>query len=438
MYLTSSNIEIYSISDSEFRIFTGVGYRCYEQYGNVSDQFNYWTNLQTFTFSEKNKFTVIGCDDYALITGKEKDDFSSGCFGLCSKASDVGNGECSGKGCCQTSIAKGLKFYNVTLNTFRYHIDVWSINTCGLAFLGEEGTFQFAGASDLSNSTDLYDRVRSTVLVVIDWVIGHNSNCSEATECKENSECYDVDGGGYRCRCNPGYEGNPYLDHGCQDCTSVDINECEDPGADNPCYGNCINTKGSYNCTCPPGSLGDAKTQNGCTCLPGSFGDPRSLDGCKVPVKASKLSWTILVIAITAGLLAVLSGITAICFGIRKRKLTRLREKFFEQNGGVLLKQRINSLGSHDAMTLFSTKQLQKATDNYSHEQIIGRGAYGVVYKGILSDKRVVAIKKSKLVDGTQAELFINEVLILTQVIHRNVVKLLGCCLEEEVCYVAN
>ncbi|GJS04778.1 wall-associated receptor kinase 2-like protein [Tanacetum coccineum] len=170
-----------------------------------------------------------------------------------------------------------------------------------------------------------------------------------------------------------------------------------------------------------PGSLGDAKTQNGCTCLPGSFGDPRSLDGCKVPVKALKLSWTILVIAITAGLLAVLSGITAICFGTRKRKLTRLREKFFEQNGGVLLKQRINSVGSHDAMTLFSTKQLQKATDNYSHEQIIGRGAYGVVYKGILSDKRVVAIKKSKLVDGPQAELFINEVLILTQVIHRNV-----------------
>jgi serine/threonine protein kinase len=103
------------------------------------------------------------------------------------------------------------------------------------------------------------------------------------------------------------------------------------------------------------------------------------------------------------------------------------------KTGGVLLKQKIDSQGSHKEMTLFSTPELRKATDNYSQEKIIGQGAYGVVYKGILSDKRVVAIKKSKVVDGSQAEQFINEILILTQVIHRNVVKLLGCCLEEEV-----
>nr|GFC79147.1 wall-associated receptor kinase 2-like [Tanacetum cinerariifolium] len=94
---------------------------------------------------------------------------------------------------------------------------------------------------------------------------------------------------------------------------------------------------------------------------------------------------------------------------------------FFEQNGGALLKQKINSQGTHDTMTLFSSTQLRKATNNYSQEQIVGRGGYGVVYKGVLSDKRVVAIKKSKIVDGSQAEQFINEVLILTQVIHRNV-----------------
>ncbi|KAJ0937342.1 putative protein kinase RLK-Pelle-WAK family [Helianthus annuus] len=68
-------------------------------------------------------------------------------------------------------------------------------------------------------------------------------------------------------------------------------------------------------------------------------------------------------------------------------------------------------------MTLFSTTQLRRATRNYSKDNIIGRGAYGIVQNSGWEPSRAV----------------INEVLILTQVIHRNVVKLLGCCLEEEV-----
>ncbi|MFS7923813.1 putative EGF-like calcium-binding domain-containing protein [Helianthus anomalus] len=43
----------------------------------------------------------------------------------------------------------------------------------------------------------------------------------------------------------------------------TDINECNDPGT-HPCYGDCKNTPGSYNCTCPSGSFGDAKIENGC------------------------------------------------------------------------------------------------------------------------------------------------------------------------------
>nr|DAD39474.1 TPA_asm: hypothetical protein HUJ06_013797 [Nelumbo nucifera] len=112
----------------------------------------------------------------------------------------------------------------------------------------------------------------------------------------------------------------------------------------------------------------------------------------------------------------------------------KMKEKFFRQNGGLLLQQQISS--HHDGfefIKIFTAEELEVATNNYDIDNILGQGGYGTVYKGILSNHQAIAIKKSKIVDASQIEQFINEVIILSKINHRNVVKLLGCCLETEV-----
>ena len=95
-----------------------------------------------------------------------------------------------------------------------------------------------------------------------------------------------------------------------------------------------------------------------------------------------------------------MGAISLACWGTKKRKVNKLKKKFFEQNGGLTLQQRLYSSSSrrqsHETTQIFSAEELKKATNNYHESRVIGQGGYGIVYKGILPTKKVVAVKKSK------------------------------------------
>jgi serine/threonine protein kinase len=115
-----------------------------------------------------------------------------------------------------------------------------------------------------------------------------------------------------------------------------------------------------------------------------------------------------------------------------KRSLATIKKRYFKQHGGLLLFEEMKAKQGV-SFTLFTKEELEEATGKFDERNVLGNGGNGTVYKGTLKDSRTVAIKKCKLIDERQKKEFGKEMLILSQINHRNIVKLYGCCLEVEV-----
>lgn len=100
-------------------------------------------------------------------------------------------------------------------------------------------------------------------------------------------------------------------------------------------------------------------------------------------------------------------------------RLTREREEILNAGGGKSAK-------------VFTGKEIKKATNSFAKDRLLGSGGYGEVYKGILDDGTLVAVKCAKIGNAKSTDQVLNEVRILCQVNHRSLVGLLGCCVELE------
>ncbi|XP_020518072.1 G-type lectin S-receptor-like serine/threonine-protein kinase CES101 [Amborella trichopoda] len=88
--------------------------------------------------------------------------------------------------------------------------------------------------------------------------------------------------------------------------------------------------------------------------------------------------------------------------------------------------------GDENTSLLFHLETIVAYTNNCFEKNKLGGGGYGPVYMGKLQDGKMVAVKRLSSCSGQGLEAFKNEVILIAKLQHRNLVRLLECCLERQ------
>ncbi|GLJ25236.1 hypothetical protein SUGI_0483020 [Cryptomeria japonica] len=370
-----------------------------------------------FYFSMSDKFVVVGCNrtgSYENRVGRGEAKCVSSCV-----SRRVGPEYCR-YGFCEITLPDNLW-------SIKFHAedDFSNDEFCGFSTIMDPSTFNV-----VKNKTDISweDIKKAYYGLRLNWGIGRR-NCTTAKgtayyACSSNAECTDSrSGGGHACTCLPGYVGNGYKNGtkciDIDDCSDRSSNECVEPSKG----GKCNNLPGSYNCSCAEGYTGDG-FKNGSSCESES---------------SNRTAMFAAIGSVSAFVGVSLAG-CALVLLLRMRYLKRARDEYFLRNGGFLLERILAEKGKQTEekiFRIFSENELKSASGDYSDDMKLGTGGSSTVYKGILSNGTPVAIKKFKEFPiGVESEeamnQFINEIVILSGLNHKNVVKLVGCCLQTQ------
>ncbi|GKV51588.1 hypothetical protein SLEP1_g58226 [Rubroshorea leprosula] len=155
----------------------------------------------------------------------------------------------------------------------------------------------------------------------------------------------------------------------------------------------------------------------GTCCIPpaGSFGP--SISAISVVsnfTPKENRTWLIVGVAVPVGVVTFTLILIFVVFYLRKRN--------DDDEEGLL--------GIGPRPNTFSYAKLKAATDDFSPSNKLGEGGFGLVYKGKLSDGRVVAVKQLSVASHQGKSQFVTEIATISVVQHRNLVQLYGCCIE--------
>ncbi|KAL4628697.1 hypothetical protein ACB092_05G258500 [Castanea dentata] len=141
----------------------------------------------------------------------------------------------------------------------------------------------------------------------------------------------------------------------------------------------------------------------------------------------------IITITVTIGAIAIVS--TAYFLwrrtGMTQKRVLKFATARKYKSREYLLFDYLNDVKFHE-LPIFSLEDVATATNNFQVANMLGRGGFGPLYRGKLHDGQEIAVKRLSRTSGQGLEEFMNEVALISKLQHRNLARLLGCCLEGE------
>ncbi|VVB08798.1 unnamed protein product [Arabis nemorensis] len=196
--------------------------------------------------------------------------------------------------------------------------------------------------------------------------------------------------------------------------------------------GDCKNVTCAESANCTPVDTPDGGAGYRCSCIEGYQGDGfispcrRVLPHCRGSRLMSghcRSNFGIILGGTVGGASLLVAGL-ALFFFCKRRRSTSLRSH-------LNAKRLLSEAAGNSSVAFFPYKDIEKATNGFSEKQRLGTGAYGTVYAGKLQNDEWVAIKRLRHRDSESVDQVMNEIKLLSSVSHPNLVRLLGCCIEQ-------
>ncbi|CAI9087732.1 OLC1v1021879C2 [Oldenlandia corymbosa var. corymbosa] len=129
------------------------------------------------------------------------------------------------------------------------------------------------------------------------------------------------------------------------------------------------------------------------------------------------------IVFIVVPIVASIAAFVVVFWAVKRSKK---RQKAINETSGV------SSIRSNAESLKYNFSQVQACTNNFGVENKIGEGGFGPVYKGTLPNGQMIAVKRLSRSSKQGSEEFINEIAVVAKLQHRNLVRLLGYCLDGE------